>query len=275
MKPIFSVKEAVERRTSVRSYERTPLSAQMKQQILDCAASLTNPLGPQMRVQWIDALAQKGGEKLGTYGIIRDAQSYLAVIVPEEPHAAEALGYSFEQLVLYAVSIGLGTCWLGGTFDRGAFAAKVRLEPNERFAILSPIGYPAQKTPLGQQLFRRMLRADARKPWQELFFDGDLQTPLTPEAAGEYAFPLEMLRLAPSAVNRQPWRVVCTENAFHFYKAGAETDSMDMQRIDLGIAACHFHLAALERGLDGHFERKLPAVPAPGMTYVFSWMNEP
>lgn len=268
----FSVRDAVERRISVRSYDSTPLSAQLKKQLLDCAASLANPLGPQMRVEWIDAPAQKSGEKLGTYGFIRNAQSYLAAIVPEEPHAAEALGYSFEQLVLYAASLGLGTCWLGGTFDRSAFAAKVSLQPCERFAILSPIGYPAQKPHLPQQLFRRVLRADARKPWDQLFFDGNLQTPLTPDAAGEYAFPLEMVRLAPSAVNRQPWRVVRAGNAFHFYLEGDAAGSMDMQRIDLGIAACHFHLAAMERGLNGRFERVQPNLPAPQKTYLFSWI---
>ena len=35
--------------------------------------------------------------------------------------------------------------------------------------------------------------------------------PLTEEEAGDYQFPLEMLRLAPSAVNKQPWRVVADE----------------------------------------------------------------
>ena len=272
MKLVFSVRDAVERRISVRSYEPRPVDAQTKQRILDYAAGLSNPLGPKMRVQWIDAPAKKGGEKLGTYGVIRDAQSYLAVIVPEEPHAAEALGYSFEELVLYAASIGLGTCWLGGTFNRSAFAAKVQLQPNERFAILSPIGYPAQQKRMPEQLFRRVLRADARKPWEELFFAEGTNRPLTREDTGAYAFPLDMLRLAPSAVNRQPWRVVRCGKAFHFYKEGEAGASLNMQRIDVGIAACHFHLAALERGLTGHFERDLPAPVLPGMTYLFSWI---
>ena len=66
--------------------------------------------------------------------------------------------------------------------------------------------------------------------------------------------PLEMVRLAPSAVNKQPWRVVIADNAAHFYLKrskgfGHETD-LDMQKIDMGIALCHFALTAKESGLD-------------------------
>ena len=35
--------------------------------------------------------------------------------------------------------------------------------------------------------------------------------PLAEEEAGDYQFPLEMLRLVLSAVNKQPWRVVANE----------------------------------------------------------------
>ena len=37
------------------------------------------------------------------------------------PHAEEAYGYSFEKLVLYAWSLGIGTTWIGGTMKRELF----------------------------------------------------------------------------------------------------------------------------------------------------------
>lgn len=90
-----------------------------------------------------------------------------------------------------------------------------------------------------------------------------------------YQFPLEMLRLAPSAVNKQPWRVVFANNSFHFFERNSlgESNTIDMQRIDMGIGICHFHLAAIEKNLSGRFERKkLPdsAIPS-GTTYIISW----
>ena len=93
----------------------------VKEQILAYAESLHNPLGPKMKLQFIEKNLAPNGEKLGTYGIIKGASMYVGVTIPKEEYALEALGYEFEQLVLYATSLGLGTCWLGGTFNRSAF----------------------------------------------------------------------------------------------------------------------------------------------------------
>ena len=184
----------------------------------------------------------------------------------------------FEKLVLYATSLGLGTCWLGGTFNRGAFASAMEMKENEIFPIVSPIGYPAQKKSMLEQIMRKTTKADARLPWKELFFKNDLHTVLLEKEAGEYAFPLEMLRQAPSAVNKQPWRVIAEGDRFHFYEkhsATTEAVGVDMHRIDVGIGICHFHLAALEQGLQGHFERNEPQFHMPkDMMYIVSWVKE-
>ena len=75
----------------------------------------------------------------------------------------------------------------------------MKMEENELFPIVSPIGYPAQKKSVLEQIMRKTTKADARLPWKELFFKNDLHTALSEKEAGEYVFPLEMLRQAPSA----------------------------------------------------------------------------
>ena len=40
---------------------------------------------------------------------------YVAGIVDKVPYSDVAFGYSMEQLVLYAWSLGIGTVWIGGT----------------------------------------------------------------------------------------------------------------------------------------------------------------
>lgn len=274
----FSVSETVNKRYSVRTYDSRPVEEDIKEKLLEYANSLQNPLGPKIRFQFIEKETAPNGEKLGTYGIIKGAKLYLGATMPDEEFANEAMGYDYEQLVLYATSLGLGTCWLGGTFNRSAFADAMEIRENEIFPILSPVGYPATKKSVTEKVFRRFLKADARKPWSELFFDGDFSKPLTKEIAGEYEFPLEMLRLAPSATNSQPWRVVFSNNAFHFIEQrtheSREGSNVDMHRIDLGIGICHFHLATLEKGLAGHFERNMPqdlTLP-PYATYITSWV---
>lgn len=89
---------------------------------------------------------------------------------------------------------------------------------------------------------RKTVKADGRFAWDEIFFKDNFEKVLSKEDAGDYKFPLEMLRLAPSAVNKQPWRVVVTENTVHFFEKHSvkvDVGSVDMQRIDVGIGICH------------------------------------
>lgn len=276
MKIDFSVKDAVTKRYSVRTFDKKPVEQEIKKKIFSYADSLQNPLGPKIKIQFIEKETTSNGEKLGTYGVIKGANLYVGVTIPDEKYALEALGYDFEQLVLYATSLGLGTCWLGGTFNRSAFASAMEIKEDEIFPILSPLGYPAQKKSITEQIMRKSIKADGRLPWKELFFKDNFETSLSVEEAGDYRFPLEMLRLAPSAVNKQPWRVVVDKKGFHFFEKhslGGEHGSIDMQRIDVGIGICHFHLAALEKNKLGYFERKVPNFEIPtDMTYIASWI---
>lgn len=274
----FFVEDAVRKRYSVRTYDKRPVEKEVKEKIIAYADRLKNPLGPKMKIQFIEKEVAPNGEKLGTYGIIKGAKLYLGVTIPKEEYALEALGYEFETLVLYATSLGLGTCWLGGTFNRSAFVSAMEIEEGDIFPILSPIGYPAQKKSITEQIMRKTVKADQRLPWNQLFFKNNFREAFLVEDAGEYKFPLEMLRLAPSAVNKQPWRVVISADAVHFFEKHSletEHESVDMQRIDVGIAICHFHLALLEKNIAGHFERKAPVFEIPeDMSYIVSWVKD-
>lgn len=215
MKIDFSVKDVVTKRYSVRTFDNKPIENEIKEKIRCYANSLQNPLGPKMKIQFIEKKIASNGEKLGTYGIIKGANLYVGVTIPNEKYALEALGYEFEQLVLYVTSLGLGTCWLGGTFNRSAFTSAMEIKEGELFPILSPLGYPAQKKSITERIMRKSTKADERLPWKELFFKDNFETSLSMEEARNYKFPLEMLRLAPSAVNKQPWRVVMDRKGFH------------------------------------------------------------
>ncbi len=271
----FSVEDVIKKRYSVRTYDKKPVENEIKEKILAYAERLQNPLGPKIKIQFIEKDLAPNGEKLGTYGIIKGANLYLGVTIANEKNSLEALGYDFEQLVLYVTSLGLGTCWLGGTFNRSAFASVMEIGEQEIFSILSPLGYPAQKKSFTEQIMRRTIKADNRLDWKELFYKDNFQSPLSINEAGSYKFPLEMLRLAPSAVNKQPWRVVVSENAIHFFEKHSmslEKASIDMQRIDVGIAICHFHLAAIEQNIPGCFESRVIDFEVPeDMTYIISW----
>lgn len=276
----FDLEKTVRKRKSVRAYENRPLAQSDKDKVNACISELleeNTPFPAQMNIRLLEAAPGSDTEKLGTYGVIRGAKDFLCVTVKNTESAMEAVGYRLEKLVLSATAMGLGTCWLAGTFNRAQFSAALRLETDDIFPIVCPIGYPAEKKTLVNSAFRKMSGSDHRKEWSELFFENTFGIPLTKENAAEYAFPLEMLRLAPSAANRQPWRIVYKEDAFHFYREENPKSKYpyDLQRLDAGIGACHFHLAAKEKSLAGEFARlsETGTMAPPNMKYLFSWLT--
>ena len=269
----FSVNETVKQRISVRTYADTPVPQAVREQILQYARGIENPFGADVQMQFIEKETAANGEKLGTYGFIKGARLFMGVTVKDTDKAAESVGYVFEQLVLYMTSLGLGTCWLGGTFNKSAFAEAMCIPEGHLFSILSPVGYPAKQR-LTEKVFRTSLKADARKPSDQLFFTDSFKTPLQLQSVGDYAQALENLRLAPSARNIQPWRVVVEGNVFHFFKKG---NMQFMQKVDLGIGINHFCLTAHESGLHGKLENRDVSHIAlqNDMTYITSWVAEP
>ena len=277
----FNVENTIRRRKSVRSYEKRPLSDADRDAVLSLIDELyaeDSPFPAKIQMRLLEANAGTGTEKLGTYGVIRGAAAFIGVTVKNTEAAMEAVGYTFEKFVLAATDMGLGTCWLAGTFKREQFEGALQIAEDDIFPIVCPIGYPLEKQTLVNSVFRTMSKSDQRKEWGELFFDNEFGQPLSKEQAGDYVFPLEMLRLAPSAANRQPWRVVRRDSAFHFYREANPKSKYpyDLQRLDVGIGACHFHLAATERLLAGGFSRLSdPGISVPeNMKYLFSWQTK-
>lgn len=276
---VFPVEKTVKERVSVRTYEERPLSSKEKEKINAYIKTLKNPFQVNVSFRLLETEKAVKGEKLGTYGMIKGAKDFIGAAVEEGDLALEALGYSFEELILYATSLGLGTCWLGGSFNRSGFANAMQIKENELFPTITPIGYPVGKKRVTESLVRWAAKSDKRKEWEELFYNKNFSTNLSKKDAGEFAYPLEMLRLAPSAANKQPWRVLYADHAYHFYEAkslGDQKPGIDIQRVDVGIGACHFHLAVMEKGLPGTFRKiSKPVIHESNQfQYIFSWVIE-
>lgn len=269
----------IRRRYSVRTYSKKPIPKQVKEEIEAYIKSLSSPFPAKPSFALIETSIAADGAKLGTYGMIKGATVFIVSQTSDEAYAAQALGYEFQKLILFLTTLGLGTCWLGGTFNRVAFSKALGESEETLIPAISPVGYFERKG-LRENLIRGLVRADSRKPWEELFFDGGFHLPLTKEKVGPYAVPLEMVRLGPSASNKQPWRVVRESGRYHFFEKKTPgyggAFPFDMQSIDMGIAACHFHLAAMETDIGGRFEMDAaPTLELPENTvYKFSWIPE-
>ena len=276
----FSIDSAVRKRYSVRNYSEQEISEDKRSSLEAFINSLDNPFGKKVNFHYLHKKDIENEKILGTYGFIKGDRQYIGTSIKLEPLALEAIGYELETVMLYLAEQGIGTCWLGGTFNRKGFAEAMNIGQDEVFPIITPYGYAADKKHIQEVIIRRLSSADKRKDWDQLFYNNDFKTSLTKERAGDLEFALEMVRLGPSASNKQPWRIILKDNSCHFYeyKEPKYSDSFpyDIQRIDMGIAAAHFDLAVKEKGIKGNFqlidqaEIELPK----HVEYVFSWIRE-
>ncbi len=252
-----NITEHIKNRRSVRTYDGRELDKKDIENLTSFAQTIENPYKIPVDFKLMNA-KEHGLNCPVTVG----TDLFVGGKIKCTENASVAFGYSFETFVLYAQSIGVGTVWLGGTMNRSAFEQAMELDSDEIMPCASALGYPAKKMSLRESMMRKGVKADERLPFEELFFDGSFDTPLTKEKAGKWAEVLEMVRLAPSAVNKQPWRVVVCDNTVHFYlkrsKGFARTEKFDMQMIDIGIALCHFDLTAKQNNLNVVFEQNDP-----------------
>lgn len=235
--------DAIRGRHSCRSFNG--LEPQMRDSIADIASK-----SPHLK-----PILLKSDGHIGTYGIIRGCKAAVAVIAGETPAQTIQAAIDAEDFVLQCTHLGIGTCWLGGTFKVSGTGI------DKKIPAIIAVGHPNEKTHMLDRIMRRFARSSSRKPFEDLFTAVDPSYDISP-----YRLPFEMIRLAPSACNAQPWRACVDEcGDIHFY---CVTDNK-YSSLDMGIALCHFRLTAP----DGEFydTASAPQHIFPGAKYICSW----
>jgi nitroreductase len=280
------VTELIRRRRSCRKYLDKPLAGQTRRSLeAFLATGPAGPFGGRARFALVAAAEEDRSALtgLGTYGFIRGASAFIVGAIERLPRGLEDYGSLLERAILRATDLGLATCWLGGTFSKSGFARKIGLAAGELLPAVAAVGY-ARDDSFSKDRIRKMAGANFRRPAEELSFNGTFDSPLSPADRGPYAEALEMVRWAPSASNRQPWRIVRTPTGWHFYLARTQGYGKgtllfsvlrlaDLQRVDMGIAMCHFELAAREAGLAGGWVIEDPGIATAqaGVEYTATW----
>jgi len=282
------IHDIIEQRFSCRSYLDKPIQEIHRQLLADFLKSQqTGPFGTQARFELIAATQddRQSLKGLGTYGFIKNPAGFIAGAVEQGPKNLEEYGYLLERIVLAATGMGLGTCWVGGIFTKSRFAKKISLNDDEIIPAIVATGYDADNNG-GREFIRKQLKAHRRLPAEQLFYSDSFDRPVLIENSDPYATVLNMVRLAPSASNKQPWRLVRNGNAWHFYLErtkgygkGTLLFTMlrvaDLQRVDMGIAMCHFELTARSIGLQGRWIIEDPKLKTKENTeYTVTWINE-
>lgn len=205
----MTLNEMIYQRKSCRSFTGKPVDAEEIEKILSFDLK---PLYPEVNAR-MDIVGRDHVKCICPW-----TTPQLITIYSEETEGyLENVGFVFQQMDLYLQTLGLGVCWLG----MGKMNPKITTEvEGMKFVIMLAFGHPR-----GDQR-RHDLKSFKRKRMDQITDKADPR--------------LESARLAPSAVNSQPWYFTHEGDTIHVYcsKKGS--------RLDIGIALAHLYVANAE-----------------------------
>jgi nitroreductase len=280
------IQTLIRNRISIRTYEKRMVDPGQLAELEDFIRDLTP--GPFSNgsfgflIQASSQIHPDALKNLGTYGIIRNPAGFIIGKVKPLQDLLVDYGFQMECILLRLTAMKLGTCWLGGTFHRSRFEERFADDPEVIIPAVISFGHSSEKRTIIDRTIRWGAGSKKRKAWEKLFFAGDFRVPLSPRINEGYDAALEMVRLAPSASNRQPWRIVRDNKTKRFqfyiqrdpdYQRTIKTHGMaDLQLIDMGIAMAHFELSVRAQGFTGRWVKDTVACNCPENTqYLCTW----
>jgi len=237
---------AVSRRRSRRAYDGTPADADALERIgVLCDAWRPYPDARVALVKRPNVDVFTG--VVGSYGKVLGAPHVLVFIGDERADFTDQhVGYTGEAVVLDATVLGLATCWVGGFFSARKVARIVELEVGERVYAVSPLGRPIDADSAAERAMAGLAGAHHRK-WVAEIAPGTKRGDWPAWAVAA----VETARVAPSAMNRQPWRFRLEDGGLVIAKDSRFETPRVTKRLDIGIAMLHVEIAAEAHGVRG------------------------
>ena len=222
--------EAIEARHSVRAYKEKPL-AEDTAKLLEKKIAELNQVG-NLHIQLIKDEPKAFQGTLAKYGKFRNVTNYFVMAGKKSDDLNERVGYYGEQLVLYAQTLGLNTCWVGLSYKKidNTFV----LNEGEKVACYIAVGYGVTQG-VGHKIKTVEQVSNACDITPSWFKKG-----------------VEAALLAPTAVNQQKFSFehVGVKNGKHQVRAKKGFSMIGYTQMDLGIAKCHFGIGAGKENFD-------------------------
>ena len=238
--------DAIIYRKSTRKYSAESLNDELLQavrSIVDTAEKLYNNIDIKIHLVEGD---QKIHDLLpgiiGGYGKVR-APYYLIVTSAEKEGYLQNIGYTLQGVVLKLTTLNLATCWLGSSIKKSLLKDIIDIPEGQIPQLMIAFGHPEKgKSPL------RRSSSDAKRKDVSEITSGTMDI--------TWSRIISAIRLAPSAVNIQPWRFVFNGGKVHVYSAKAGNLIKrhflgSLNFVAVGIALCHAMVASR------HFSRNI------------------
>ncbi len=219
------LEKTIYKRQSTRSYMSTSLDQKTLEEIKNFGEQ-AKPLNSDIKVTFKIV----GPESIKSILAWRSPY-YIAIFSEEKNNYLNNIGFIFQQFDLYLQSIGLASCWVGigkfsGAGQKDVFQDAIVIDNDLKFIILLAFG--SAKDNHGE----RSIEQFKRKTLVEISDYPDER--------------LEAARLAPSAMNSQPWYFSHDNNIIHVYSINQNIAKRIvlsyMNKIDIGIALAHLYI---------------------------------
>ena len=221
---MMTLQEAIQARHSVRKYKAQPLSDAHARALQEKIAELNNEGDLHIQLIQNEPKAFKG---VFAYGKFYGVTNYVVMIGKKADDLDERIGYYGEQLVLFAQTLGLNTCWVGLSYTK--IPDTYVLDEGEKIGCYIAIGY-GETQGVAHKIKRIDQVSNVSDDSPEWFRRGVEAALLAPTAINQQKFSFELL---PTEEGQLP-RVLAKR---HFSLVG-------YTQMDLGIARYHFELAA-------------------------------
>jgi nitroreductase len=185
---------------------------------------------------------------VGHYGAVKGAPHFVAFIGDmSNSHVQEAIGYHGEGVILEATALGVNTCWVAGMYRPEIVEKKLKVRNGEQVLAITPLGKAVDNKTRVEQAMTRLLGAHRRKELKQILALG------SEDPTGWVYRAIDAARVAPSAINRQPWRFKIQGESVSLFTKSKEGHRIS-PRLDCGIAMLHFEIGAKKYGADGRWK---------------------
>jgi nitroreductase len=181
-----------------------------------------------------------------SYGMISGVKSFIALVGNNKiENFKQKLGYYGEMIVLEATSIGLGTCWVGGTYDNKKCKSHIKFNEQDELVCIIVIGHTPKELSIKEKVVKKLNEKNKRLE--------DIVISNKNNICSWIEIGIKCALKSPSALNKKEISYEIYENKI---KAFISSKNHGYEEIDLGISMLHFELGADSEGYKGNWHYK-------------------
>lgn len=173
------------------------------------------------------------------------APNYIALLSEAKEGYLLNTSYVLEQIILKAVELNIGSCWLPVDKDADLLKADLGIKEEGQLVAMVALGYPKPSTShyIKDSKTPSISVCDFvfKKQWGQSICSEELETIGIEKV-------LHSLRLAPSWANLQPWRLIVHNDQIILTVGGKGVDEKHLL-LDAGIMMLYMETAFREAGL--------------------------